>query len=85
MKRTPGEDFDAYRQRRKESNVFKKTIGRFKRWFHKGGTYRKKVVVPGPKRVLVSAAIGKRHKGEPIERFRERRRFCNAKRRLREV
>jgi len=84
MKRAPGEDFDAYRQRRKEANVFKKTIGRLKRLVHQGGTYRKKEIVPGPKRVLISAASGKRHKNEPLEHFKARRRFCNAARRERE-
>jgi len=84
MKRAPGEDFDAYRQRRKESNVFAKTIGHFKRLVHQGGTYRKKEIVPGPKRFLISAASGKRHKGESVEHFKQRRRVCNAARRLRE-
>jgi len=85
MKRAPGEDFDAYRQRRKESNVFTKTIGRLGKWFYIGKTpYRKKKIVPGPKRVLISAAVGKRHKGESIEYFKQRRRVCNAARRLRE-
>ena len=84
MKRLPGEDFDAYRQRRKEANVFRKMIGHIGRLFYQGGTYRKKEVVLGPKRVLISAASGKRHKGESIEHFKQRRRVCNAKRRERE-
>jgi len=84
MKRAPGEDFEEYRQRRKEGNVFKKTIGRFGTWFHKG-TYRKEPVVPGPKRTVVSAAAGKRHKNESLEHFKARRRACNARRRKRKV
>ncbi len=89
MKRAPGEDFEEYRQRRKEGNVIKKTIGRFGRWVHqsgtyqklpggamsKGVTYRKVHIAPGPKRTLIAAAVGKRHKGESVEHFKARRGF----------
>ena len=64
MKRAPGEDFDAYRHRRKTGNLLTKLRGLKAKLFHTGGTYRKEPVVFGPKRIVVSAAIGKRYKGE---------------------
>ena len=85
MKRAPGESFEEYRQRRKEDNIIKKSIGRVGRWFHTGGTYRKKPLAACPSREIVSAASGKRHKGESLQDFRDRRRVCNAKRREREA
>jgi len=86
MKRAPGEEFEEYKKRRKDENILTKlrSLSRWK-WFHQGGTYRRKAVVPGPKRTVISAAVGKRHKGESVEHFRERRRVCNAKRRERET
>lgn len=84
MKRHPGEDFHKYRERRKKSNLMEKT-SKIVRIFFTGGTYRKypKVKIeatPG----LISPAVGKRHKGESLKNFRNRRMVCNQKRRVRE-
>ena len=84
MKRAPGESFEEYRERRRQGNIFTKAIGEGK-WFYRGKTpYRKQEVVPRQKRVVITAAMGKRHKGESIKKFRDRRRVCNVRRRERE-
>ena len=84
MKRAPGESFEEYQKRRKENNIASKISGKI-RIFFSGGTYRRKEKEePAPKRTLISAAVGKRHQGELIEDFKERRKICNHKRRMRE-
>jgi len=87
MKRAPGESFFDYRKRRKEGNKVSRTIGRMGRWFYRSADnipFRWKPIEPGKKRVLVSPAVGKRHQGESVEHFKERRRVCNAAKRKRE-
>ena len=82
-KRAPGESFEDYRERRKGENKVRKMLGNIKVFFS-GGTYRRKERVPIFKPILVSRAVGKRHQGESLEHFKERRKVCNTKRRLRE-
>ena len=84
MKRAPGESFGEYRQRRKDRNIIEKSVGRFKRWFHQGGTYKRGEKKPAPKRTVISATVGKRHQGESIEDLKKRRKTCNHKRREKE-
>jgi len=84
MKRASNEDFNAYRERRKQSKIVEKAI-RIGTVIFSGGTYRKhSKPESGPRPVLISPAIGKRHEGEPLDDFRKRRRICNSKRRDRE-
>ncbi len=83
MKRAPGEAFEDYRERRKGENKTRKIIGNI-RVFFSGGTYRRKERPAAYKPILVSRAAGKRHEGESLKHFKDRRMVCNAKRRLRE-
>lgn len=87
MKRFLGESYGDYRERREKEGFGFRSIQAFIRAgkvFFSGGTYRRKPRIPLPKRVLISPTVGKRHQGESIEHFTERRRICNQKRRKRE-
>jgi len=84
MKRTSGEDFNEYRERRKKNKILEKAI-QIGTIIFSGGTYRRHPKPEPEKRpVLVSPATGKRHKGESLDHFRKRRQVCNSKRRQRE-
>ncbi|MBU2249272.1 MAG: hypothetical protein KKD77_21170 [Gammaproteobacteria bacterium] len=84
MKRLPNEPFEEYRERRKAANKAAKR--RPWRIFFTGGTYRSQEIEPIVKQPPpISPAIGKRHKGETLSKFKERRRSCNKRRREREA
>jgi len=84
MKRFPGESTLEYRQRRRQDKIDAK-LSLLGKVFFFGGTYRKK---PAPRRTdrprPISAAVGKRYKGESLEEFKARRMAANARRRQRE-
>jgi len=83
MKRSSEEGFNEYKERRKHSNISGKAAAIGKIIFS-GGTYRKFPKIEAPRPVLVSPAVGKRHKGESLADFRKRRQICNTKRRIRD-
>ena len=84
MKRASNEDFNAYRERRKQSKIVEKAI-KIGTVIFSGGTYRRhSKPESGPRPVLISPAVGKRHEGESLDDFRKRRMVCNSRRRDRE-
>jgi len=84
MKRFPGESILEYRQRRREEKAALKM--HLMGTIITTGTYRKK---PAPEKTdrpkPISPAVGKRHKGESLAEFRQRRMTANARRRQRET
>lgn len=81
MKRASNEDFNTYRERRKKSKIVEKAI-RIGTVIFSGGTYRRHPKPEStPKNILISPAVGKRHKGESLDGFRKRRMVCNSRRR----
>lgn len=84
MKRNSNESVEDYKERRRQSKILEKAalIGRM---IWSGGTYRRfPKPEPEERPVLISPAVGKRHKGESLKNFRKRRQVCNHKRRIRE-
>ena len=86
MERLPNETFEGYRERRKKENLDnKKRIREGILKMFPAGIFQKKDRQPTFKAKLISKAVGKRHEGESLAHFKERRKVCNAKRKLREA
>jgi len=89
MKRLPGEDFEAYKERRKNQNKSDRILEKIKKLptLVKKKVFQSlktKISSPRPE-INMNVKIGKKYLNEPLDEFRKRRKICNARRRQKEA